>query len=142
MLTSISLALGWWSPRALVKFHQPMNGWGGCSDGGPRRRFNVKELLSEARAIFTDRHQQTLHAIEGESEDKGWHFKRNQDSGLYLKGLEGAEDTLSLCKTQERQEDDISPHVEVKEFKLKSQGVPKRVDFKYVFALLCTQHYP
>ncbi len=140
MLTAISLALGWWSPRVPVKFHQPMKGWGG--DGGPRRRFNVKEQLSEARVIFTDRHRQILHSIEGESEDKGWPFKRDQDLGIYLKGLEGTEDTLSLCKTLEKQEGDISPHVEVKELKLKSQGAPKRVDFKYVFALLCTQHYP
>ncbi len=140
MLASISLTLGWWSARVPVELHRHMKGWGGCGDGGPRRRFNVDgQLCSETRVVFTDSHQQMLYALERESEDKRWPFKRDQDSGLYCKGFEGGEeeDTLSLCKVQEKKADgNMTPHVEAKELILKSQGVPKRVDFKYVCTAL------
>ncbi len=150
MLTSISIAFGWWSPRMPVKFYRPVKGWGdGGNGGGAKRRFNVKEQLSDARvSCCTDRYQQMLLllSIVGESEDKGCRRKRDQDSGLCPKELEGVEDTLSLPETREKQEDGTSSHVEVKEkelkLKSKSQGVPTRVDFKYVFALPCsTRHY-
>ncbi len=144
ILISIPTAVGWWSPPMPVKLYQLVKDWGGCNNCEARRGFNVKEQLGEGRVSCTVRHQQMLYFMKGESENKGWLYKHDQNLGLYLKELERAEYKMSLPETLEKQEDGISPHVEVKKLKSKSQGAaaPMRVHHVTYVYLCLLRHVP